>query len=103
MSYRTIIDQLNRRRSVKHFDTTKKVSDSDMEIILESARLTPSSFGLQPWKIKVVSDQAIKDQLLPHAFDQPQITSCSHLLVLCGLHDISDQFIESFVQQSLDA
>ena len=52
--------------------------------LLEMVRFAPSAINLQPWKIKIVTDQKVKEQLKPAAFNQEQITSCSHLLVFCA-------------------
>lgn len=97
-----IIDAMKYRRAVKIFDTTKKIVQQDVDIILESARLAPSSFGLQPWKIKVIDDQDLKEKIFPLAFNQSQITTCSHLFVICGVNDIDEMYINTFVDRSKD-
>jgi nitroreductase/dihydropteridine reductase len=51
--------------------------------------LAPSALNLQPWKIKVVADQKTKDELYPATWEQPQVKTCSHLLVLCADVDLS--------------
>jgi nitroreductase / dihydropteridine reductase len=58
-----ILKSLNWRFSIKRFDTTKKISDLDFELIQEILRLTPSAYGLQPWKFLIVKNQEIKRQL----------------------------------------
>ncbi|MFA6332490.1 MAG: nitroreductase family protein, partial [Methanoregula sp.] len=50
----------------------------------EMVRFAPSALNLQPWKIKLVTDQKTKDLLKPAAFNQEQVTTCSHLLVFCA-------------------
>ncbi len=95
-----IIDAMKYRRAVKNFDPSKKIFQQDLDIILESARLSPSSFGLQPWKINVIDDQNLKEKIFPIAFNQSQITSCSHLFVICGLNDIDEMYINNFVDRS---
>lgn len=99
MNSSELIQQLTRRRSCKLFDTEKKVSDTDVQTILEAARMAPSSNGLQPWKIKVVSDQETKDMLFAIT-PQNQIKTCSHLLVLCGNNDIDSDYIADFVSRT---
>ncbi len=71
------------RYAVKKFDG-RKVPQEKLEGLMELIMLAPSSFNLQPWKIKVVSDPATKERLREAAFGQEQITSCSHLLVFCA-------------------
>ncbi|MEI8008861.1 MAG: nitroreductase family protein [bacterium] len=58
-----IIEALNRRYATKKFDTTKKLNQTDMDILLESLRLSPSSFGLQPRKFIHVTNSEIRAQL----------------------------------------
>ena len=71
------------RYATKSFDT-RKVDDKTMNALLEIIRLAPSSMNLQPWHIKVITDPHTKQTLSPHSWNQPQITSCSHLLVFCA-------------------
>ena len=71
------------RYATKKFDG-KKIPEAKINEILELVRFAPSALNLQPWKIKVVTDQKIKEQLKPAAFGQEQITTCSHLLVFCA-------------------
>lgn len=64
---------------------------------MEAARLSPSSVGLQPYKIIVVEDDAIKKQLQPAAFNQPQITEASHLLIFAAYENITVKDIEDYI------
>jgi len=70
------------RHACKLFDETKKIDDESIRYILEIGRTSPSSFGLEGWKFLVITNQALKEQLRPTCWNQPQITSCSHLVVL---------------------
>jgi len=70
------------RHACKQFDDTKKISDTEMRLILEAGRKSPSSFGQEPWKFLVITDQTRKSNLRPLCWDQPQITSCSHLVII---------------------
>ena len=71
------------RYATKKFDG-RTIPDTKINELLELVRFAPSALNLQPWKIKVVTDQNIKEQLKPAAFDQEQVTTCSHLLVFCA-------------------
>lgn len=85
------------RRAVKSF---KKPSDNssipDITPILQAAIESPSSYGLQPWKILVIRDPEIKKLLCPLAYNQPQIETCTHLLVFCARKDF-DERISDYV------
>ena len=76
-------DIVTSRYATKKFDG-RTIPDTKINELLELVRFAPSALNLQPWKIKVVTDQKVKEQLKPAAFDQEQITTCSHLLVFCA-------------------
>jgi nitroreductase len=59
----TIIKALNRRYATKKFDPNKRVSQTDLDILFEALRLSPSSFGLQPWKFIHVKNTEIRKEL----------------------------------------
>lgn len=92
-----IIEALKNRYATKAFDINKKVSDSDLQTILESARLAPSSFGIEAWKFLVVNNPEIRAQLRAAGYDQPKFTDASHLIVLARRTDsenISNELID---------
>ena len=76
-----LLRALRWRYSVKRFDPTKKIPADVWAALEESLVLTPSSFGLQPWRFTVITDQAIKDQLLPLSWQQKQVAEASHVVV----------------------
>ncbi|MDD3591792.1 MAG: NAD(P)H-dependent oxidoreductase [Sulfurovum sp.] len=73
---------INFRHACKLFDETKKIPDETIRYILEAGRKSPSSFGQEGWKFLVITNEALKAKLRPACWDQPQITSCSHLVVI---------------------
>jgi nitroreductase len=80
----TLIDCLNWRYATKKMTPAKRVSQEKLERILEAARLAPTSSGLQPFEIVVVTSAEIRARIRPIAWDQSQITDCSHLLVFAA-------------------
>ena len=70
------------RHACKIFDQSKKINDEEMHYILEAGRKSPSSFGMEGWKFLVITNEALKAKLRPVCWDQPQITSCSHLVII---------------------
>ncbi len=76
-------DIVQKRYAVKKFDG-KAVPQEKVDELLEMIRLAPSSYNLQPWKIKVIEDQETKVKLLAESYNQQQVSSCSHLLVFCA-------------------
>ena len=76
------------RHACKVFDENKKISDEEMHYILEAGRKSPSSFGMEAWKFLVITNEELKAKLRPFCWDQVQITSCSHLvIVLAGIEN----------------
>jgi len=80
---------MNFRHACKVFDESKKISDEDIKYILEIGRKSPSSFGMEAWKFLVITNEELKAKLRPACWDQVQITSCSHLvIVLAGIDSV---------------
>ncbi|MDD4944881.1 nitroreductase family protein [Rhodoferax sp.] len=72
------------RYATKKMNPNKSVPQDKVERILEAARLAPTSSGLQPYEIIMVSSASVREQIKPIAFNQSQITDCSHLLVFAA-------------------
>ncbi len=94
-SEKNIIKNLQWRYACKKFDENRKLDSDQIDVISKAFNLTATSFGLQPLKMLIIKNDALKEKLLPHAYFQPQITSCSHLLVIC--------IDTSFDENSIDA
>lgn len=77
------------RHACKIFDENKKIPDEETQTILEAGRLSPSSFGIEPWKFLVITNQTLKEKIKPHCWDQLQITSCSHLVVILAAIEVA--------------
>jgi len=70
------------RHACKLFDEKRKIPQEEMRYILEAGRKSPSSFGMEGWKFLVITNEALKAKLRPECWNQVQITSCSHLVVI---------------------
>ena len=70
------------RHACKVFDENKNISDKEIRYILEAGRTSPSSFGMEGWKFLVITNKTLKDKLHEKCWNQIQITSCSHLIVI---------------------
>lgn len=79
---KSFAEAMDFRHACKLFDDTKKISKEDFNFILEAGRKSPSSFGLEHWHFLVITNDEIKRALRPSCWDQPQITTCSHFVVL---------------------
>ncbi|WP_018607838.1 NAD(P)H-dependent oxidoreductase [Uliginosibacterium gangwonense] len=79
-----LLQKLQWRYATKKMEPSQAVSAEKLEHILEAVRLTASSSGLQPYEVIVVTNPEIREQIKPHAWNQGQITDCSHLLVFAA-------------------
>lgn len=78
-----ILSAYNFRHACKEFDVTKKISDEDFEFILETGRLSPSSFGFEPWKFLVVQSPELREKLKEVSWGaQSQLPTSSHFVVM---------------------
>ena len=84
---KTFVEALAFRHACKIFDETKKINDEELTYILEAGRKAPSSFGMEPWKFLVITNKELKEKLKPVCWNQPQITTCSHLVVILAAID----------------
>lgn len=80
----SLIEDLNWRYAVKAYNPTKKVSEDNIDKIVEAARLAPTSSGLQPFRILVVRDQDIKEKLVKGALNPDCMRDCSHVIIFAA-------------------
>ena len=97
-----LIENLKWRYATKKYDSTKKVSEDDLQQIKEAIRLSPSSYGLQAFKILDIKDKDIREKLKLASYWQPQITEASHLLVFCGYANVNDGHIDEYLNLKAD-
>lgn len=79
---KTFKEAMDFRHACKLFEQNRKISDKEIREILEAGRKSPSSFGMEPWKFLVITNEELKASIRPHCWNQPQITTCSHLVVI---------------------
>lgn len=78
-----VVESLNRRFACKRYDPEKRVSEEDFMTIMEAGRLSPSSFGYEPWKFVLLNNERIKERLYPHAWGaQASLKGASHFLLV---------------------
>lgn len=91
-----LLEALRWRYATKAFDPEQKVSDEQLETILEAGNLAPSSYGLQPYKFVVIENQSLQDQLVPHSYNQTQISEASHVIVIAVRTDIDVDYVNDY-------
>ncbi|MEJ6561827.1 MAG: NAD(P)H-dependent oxidoreductase [Akkermansiaceae bacterium] len=94
-----LIDSLRWRYATKVFDPAQTIPESTWTAIEDSLVLTPSSFGLQPWHFIVVTKEELKAELLPHSWNQTQVTDCSHFVVLAARTDTGEEGIQQWIDR----
>jgi nitroreductase len=92
-----LLTSLRWRYATKRFDPTKKIPAATWDAIEESMVLTPSSFGLQPWKFLVIQDPGVRALLSPESWKQPQVTEASHYVVLTARTDLNPGDIDAWM------
>lgn len=102
MTTAELTSALQWRYATKVFDPTKKIPADTWTALEESLVLTPSSFGLQPWKFLVVQDQALREQLVPHAWNQRQVADCSHLVIFAVKSALSEADIDANIARMVE-
>lgn len=93
-----LLERLQWRYATKSFDPNKPIPTEIWQALETSLQLTPSSYGLQPWKFIAIVDPQLKEQLRPFSWNQAQITDCSHLVVFTIRKNLTVDDVDLFVQ-----
>lgn len=98
----SLLENLNWRYATKKYDPTKKVAQEDVDKIIEAARLAPTSSGLQQFRVIVVTDQKLKEKIVPIAWGQEIVKDCSHLLVFAAWDRYTEERIDKIYDYTTD-
>lgn len=98
VSSSTMVNQLKWRAAVKKYDPTKKLTDSQLNTLLEAANLSPSAYGLQPYRLYVVNREQISDALVEAGYHQFQFATAPHLIVFASSKTVTHEDVEAFVE-----
>ncbi|MEL6928624.1 MAG: NAD(P)H-dependent oxidoreductase [Cyanobacteria bacterium J06600_6] len=102
MTPEQIIQKLNWRYATKKFDADRKISSADWQALEQSLVLSPSSFGLQPWKFYVIRNSKLRQELQQHAWNQSQIVDASHLIVLAIKNNINNDDVDRYIERTME-
>ncbi len=91
-------ENLNWRYATKVYDSTKKLSDQQRQAVLDALRLAPSSKGLQPWKFIHVTDPGTRQKLRLAAYNQPQLTDASDIVVLASRVGMDESYVDFYLK-----
>ena len=91
------LESLNWRYATKKFDSQKQISEEDFNTLLEAIRLSPSSYGLQPYHIFIINDMDLREKLKAASWGQSQITDASHLIVFANNTSFDTDLIDNYL------
>ena len=91
----TVLQNMNWRYATKKMDPSKSVAEDKVDRILEAIRLTPTSSGLQPYEVLVITNKDIKEKIQALAWGQSQVVDCSHLIVFAAWDDYTAERINA--------
>lgn len=97
-----LLEHLNWRYATKKFDPAQVISPEIWAALEDSLVLTPSSYGLQPWKFLVITSADLKAQLRPLSWNQAQVTDCSHYVVFTIRKNLTTEDVDRFVARTAE-
>jgi nitroreductase len=92
----TFIENQKWRYATKKFEASKIISDENLLMIKEAIQLSTSSYGLQPYQIIIVENKELRQQMLPHCWNQNQVVDASHLLVFANFIKVEEKHIDNY-------
>jgi nitroreductase len=97
-----LLTQLNWRYATKQFDPSRKISPGDWAALKNALILSPSSYGLQPWRFVVISDQKMREKLFPSTWKQRQVLDCSHFVVFAVRTAMTEADIDRHIARTAE-
>jgi nitroreductase len=102
MSTRELLTALEWRYATKRFDANKKIPADIWDALERALVLTPSSYGLQPYRFVVLTDLEKRAELLAHSWNQPQVVDCSHYVVFTARTKMTETDVDKWIQRLAD-
>lgn len=102
ISNETLLEQLHWRYATKAFDSTKKISAADWAALEQALILTPTSYGFQPYRFVVVTDQATKEKFIPHSWNQKQPAESSHFVVFAAKESVNEADVDHYMARTAE-
>lgn len=98
-----LLEALQWRYATKVFDATKKIPDDLWQALKQTLVLTPSSYGLQPYKFLVIDSPAKRAELLPHSWGQKQVVDASHFIVFTAQTKVTEAHVDRLINHTSQA
>ena len=99
MSTEELLKALEWRYATKRFDQDKKISADVWNALERALILTPTSYGLQPYRFLVLTDAEKRAELLAHSWNQPQVVDCSHYVVLTARTKLAETDVDNWIKR----
>ena len=99
---RQLLNALNWRYATKVFDPNKKIPADVWQTLERALVLSPSSYGLQPYRFLVISDPAKRAALLPHSWNQKQVVDASHFVVFTARTQMTEADVDKLIARTTD-
>ncbi len=97
-----LLENLKWRYATKQFDPAKTIAPEIWTALEDALVLTPSSYGLQPWKFLIITSSELKEQLKPHSWNQSQVTDCSHYVVFAIKKNLTAEDVDRFMARTVE-
>ena len=97
-----LLENLKWRYATKQFDPAKKIAPEIWTALEDALVLTPSSYGLQPWKFLIITSSELKEQLKPLSWNQSQVTDCSHYVVFAIKKNLNAEDVDRFMARTVE-
>lgn len=98
MANKNLLEALNWRYATKRMNGTS-IEDEKLNTILEAIKLAPSSLGFTPYSILVIKDKAIREKMLPHSYNQPQIVESDAVVVFAAWTNFNEAQVDKFMSE----
>lgn len=102
MDLKTSTEIFKERYAVKKFNADKSLSEEQVKILKNAMKMSPTSYGLQPFEVIEITDSKVKKELQPMSWNQNQIVDSSHLFVFCAYNDFDKEYVANFVNKAAE-
>lgn len=102
VSPNVLISRLNWRYATQKFDPARKIPADQWDALEQALVLTPSSYGLQPWRFAVVQDPSIREQLMAASWGQRQLVDASHVVVFAMMSPVSAEHVQRYIDRIVE-
>ncbi len=102
MDLQTSNEIFHERYAVKKFNADKSLTQEQVQIIKNAIKMSPTSYGLQPFEVIEITDSKIKKELQPMSWNQNQIVDASHLYIFCAYNEFDKDYVADFVNKAAD-